>query len=64
MNRTGSVNIKIPSDINARIRVIAIQDGTSVSAARDEALRIGVEAMESRGRKSRGRKARGRKSRG
>lgn len=49
-------NVKIPSEINAQIRLLAIRLGISVPEAREQVLRLGIAAME---RRVRGRRPRG-----
>lgn len=48
--------VKIPSEINLKIRLLAVRLGMSVPEAREEVLRLGIAAME---RRLRGRRTRG-----
>lgn len=48
--------VKIPSDVNQIIRLLAVRLGMSVPEAREEVLRLGIAAME---RRLRGRRTRG-----
>jgi len=51
-----SSTVKIPGELNAQIRLLAIRLGIGVPEAREQVLRLGIEAM---GRRKRGRKPRG-----